>query len=213
MEEEWPLKLIKFVKEVWKVWYSGYGKCDIFDFRFWDSDAIFDDVEVWVGHDHYELVAHVFDLDLEAGAETCVPFLLNSWITYLINVLGIDFEIEREGCSLAKRFLFKLRYRNTETEQHSFYGLARKETFDIWTHDFNFDLSKAAGNWNKEHLVDWIVEDFRPWFALTFILSFQCHKSIFVKTNNLARSHDKRVTGYTYKERVWACQVFKRKDL
>ena len=77
-------------------------------------------------------------------------------------MFGINSEIEREGCSLAKRFLFELRHRNTETEQYSFNGLACKETFDIRTHNFNFDLSKAAGNWNEEHLVDRIVEDFSP---------------------------------------------------
>ena len=117
-------------------------------------------------------------------------------------MLGIDFEIEREGCSLAKRFLFKLRYRNTETEQHSFHSLACKETFDIRTHDFNFDLSKAASDWNEEHLVDRIVEDFILFLALTLILSFDSHKSIFVKANNLPRSHDKRIACYTNKECV-----------
>ena len=69
-------------------------------------------------------------------------------------MLRIDFKIERKGCSLAERFLFKLGNWNTETEQNSFYSLACEKTFDIRTYDFNFDLTKAAGNWNEEHLVD-----------------------------------------------------------
>ena len=207
MEEEWPLKLVNLNEEVCQGWDTSRCQLEVFYLRLDKFRAVFYNINVRLRHDLDKLVAHIFHLDSEFWPEASIPFLLNPWINYVIDILWVDLEVQVKRLLFVQWFLFKLRNRDWNAEKNSFYSLACKEALHVWTDDFNLDLTKSICNRYVEHLVDWVVEDFANVFALLLKLSFDRLISIYFEANNFPRSHNEWVTCNSNKERVRACQI------
>lgn len=212
MEKERPLELVNLDQEISQRRDARGCQLDVFDFRLDQFDPIFDDVSIRVWHGFYQLVAHVFHLDLESGAEAGVPLLLHGRIADLVDVLRVDLEIQVERRLAIEGLLFELRNGDAEAKQHSLDRLAREVALHVRTDDFQLDLAEPVRDGHVEHLVDRVVEHFTLGFTLLLELPLDLRESLLIKANDLARRDDEGVTRDSNEERVRAGQVLESQD-
>ena len=178
MEEKRPLELVKFVEKLREGRDTSDLQRQVLGFWVQDFDAVLDYVDVGIGHDFDQVVAHVFHLYFEPRAQTCIPFLLHGGLDHLVYVFGVHSETQAERRLRIEGLLLKLGYRNAEREEHSLDGLARKEPLDVGADNFDLDLTEARRDWHVKHLVDREVKHFLLRTPLQFQLAFHSHEPL-----------------------------------
>ena len=106
MEEKGSLELVYLYKEASQGGESSDGQCDVFDFGLGYLHSVLHDVEVGIGHNFHKLIAHVFNFDFEAGAQTSVPLLLHGWLHDIIELFRVNLKVQVEGRFVVEWLLF-----------------------------------------------------------------------------------------------------------
>lgn len=151
------------------------------------------------------MVTHVFNLNLESGAQTSIPFLLHCRLYNLVDMLWIHFEIQWEWSSIVKWLFLQLGNWDTETQKNRLNSLACEETLNIRADHFNFDFAESAGNRYVKHLVDGVVKHLLFWLSKLLEPSFFLFELFDVKANYPPRLYNKWVTRHPDEECIGAC--------
>ena len=97
VEEKRSLKLIHLVCELDEEGHASNHIHKILEPGIRYLDTVLSDVDIWVRHQHHQVITHVLDLYSHPTAHTRVPLLLHSRLHDFVDVPLVDLETQIEG--------------------------------------------------------------------------------------------------------------------